>query len=59
MEIVAMDVVYIFLIGILFACLLCMEVQIKAIKTMIEERWIDHQEPMAGNGKSKEKNKTL
>jgi len=55
MEITSMDIVYIFLIGILYALLLCMEVQIKSIKTMIEERWIDHQEPLSQNGKSKEK----
>ena len=54
MEIVAMDIVYVILIGIIFACLLCMEVQIKSIKTMIEERWLDHQEPLNGH-KPKEK----
>jgi hypothetical protein len=31
-----------------------MEVQIKSIKTMIEERWLDHQEPLNGH-KPKEK----
>jgi len=58
MEIIAMDIVYVILIGIIFACLLCMEVQIKSIKTMIEERWLDHQEPLNGH-KPKEKDKTL
>ena len=54
MEITAMDIVYVILIGILYAIVLCMEVQIKSIKTMMEERWLDHQEPMNGQ-KSKEK----
>ena len=54
MEITAMDIVYVILIGILYAIVLCMEVQIKSIKTMMEERWLDHQEPMKGQ-KPKEK----
>jgi len=54
LEITAMDIIYIILIGILYAIILCMEVQIKSIKTMMEERWLDHQEPMNGQ-KPKEK----
>ena len=54
LEITAMDIIYIILIGILYAIILCMEVQIKSIKTMIEERWLDHQEPLNGH-KPKEK----
>ena len=55
MDLTNVDIVYFVLIGILYIFLICAEVQIKAIKTMLEERWIDHQEPLA-NGTKKPHN---